>query len=193
MWSFISILNPANRWIGSSRKKRTSIFGSTQRTDWHASRSPCPLLPKQSSTCHYQPSRQPSGCLRRSRGYARGAILAPMLTQGEIVGVIAVWYHRRRPDLSADFQAAFQHLANQIAASFMLQDRQAMKEQFSKRENGCCRPVDFRSSQRSSRSARQNSAGLARLTRSFREHRFKANSARFQPKQGDAVSWWITL
>ena len=67
-------------------------------------------------------------------GIPRGAILAPMLTQGEIVGVIAVWYHRRWPDLTADFQAAFQHLANQIAASFMLQDRQTMKEQLLRSE-----------------------------------------------------------
>ncbi|MBC8165309.1 MAG: hybrid sensor histidine kinase/response regulator [Bryobacteraceae bacterium] len=61
------------------------------------------------------------------------AVIAPMLTQGNILGVIALLY-KRRPAVSHDFQAAVQHLANQVAASMKLQERQLMKEQLLRSE-----------------------------------------------------------
>ncbi|MDZ4802873.1 MAG: histidine kinase dimerization/phospho-acceptor domain-containing protein [Bryobacteraceae bacterium] len=63
----------------------------------------------------------------------QSAVIAPMLAQGELTGVLVLLY-RRKADLNADFQVAVQHLANQVAASLRLQDQQLMKEQLLRSE-----------------------------------------------------------
>ncbi|MBC7927395.1 MAG: hypothetical protein H7039_17230 [Bryobacteraceae bacterium] len=70
---------------------------------------------------------------RRQDETVRSAVVAPMLAQGDTVGVLMMLY-QKRADLSEDFQLAMQHLANQTAASLKLQDQQLMKEQLVRSE-----------------------------------------------------------
>ncbi len=63
----------------------------------------------------------------------RSAVLAPMIAQGELTGVLVLLY-RKKAELNPDFQLAVQHLANQVAASLRLQDQQLMKEQLLRSE-----------------------------------------------------------
>ena len=61
------------------------------------------------------------------------ATFVPMFARGEILGVMAVVF-RARPKSFHGQQTALQHVANQIAASFKLQEQQSIREQLLRTE-----------------------------------------------------------
>ncbi|MEO8052234.1 MAG: GAF domain-containing protein [Acidobacteriota bacterium] len=67
-------------------------------------------------------------------GLPRSAMFAPLLTQGEALGVIEVGSLRRLGYFTAEEKTTLQHLANQVAASLKLEEQQAMREQLFRSE-----------------------------------------------------------
>jgi signal transduction histidine kinase len=64
----------------------------------------------------------------------RSAMFLPLLSQGEVMGVLEVGNARRIGYFSLEEQAAAQHLANQVAASLKLQEQQTIREQLFRSE-----------------------------------------------------------
>jgi signal transduction histidine kinase len=70
--------------------------------------------------------------LVKGAGYAglpRSAMLVPLFSQQEVLGVLEISNARRPGFFSPEEQQAVQHLANQAAASLKLQERRVMREQ----------------------------------------------------------------
>jgi signal transduction histidine kinase/CheY-like chemotaxis protein len=63
----------------------------------------------------------------------RSSTFVPMVARGEILGVMAVVF-RARPKRFRGQHAVLQHVANQIAASFKLQEQQSIREQLLRTE-----------------------------------------------------------
>lgn len=59
----------------------------------------------------------------------RSALFVPMLTQSELIGVLALERADRVHHIGEEEQAALQHLANQAAAALKLLEQQAIREQ----------------------------------------------------------------
>lgn len=64
----------------------------------------------------------------------KSALIVPMFAQRDVVGVLAILFDSRRRKLNADEQSAVQHLANQIATSFQLQQQATMHHQLLRSE-----------------------------------------------------------
>jgi nitrogen-specific signal transduction histidine kinase len=61
-------------------------------------------------------------------------MFVPLFTQDEVAGVLELGNARKPGYFSPEEQAAAQHLANQVAASLRLQERQSMREQLFRTE-----------------------------------------------------------
>lgn len=64
----------------------------------------------------------------------RALVLAPMLAQGEIRGVLEIDDARRKRDFGPDEQMMVQHVANQAAIALRLMEEQRVREQLSRTE-----------------------------------------------------------
>lgn len=86
--------------------------------------------------------RSPFPMARQSAGSANGApqggpkslLLVPMMSQGEVIGVLELDQDEHTRDFSADEQALAQHLANQIAVALRLMDQRSVQEQLFRTE-----------------------------------------------------------
>jgi signal transduction histidine kinase len=64
----------------------------------------------------------------------RSAIIMPLATQGDILGVLEAGNAERLGFFTIEEQASIQHLANQVAAALKLQEQRAMREQLFRSE-----------------------------------------------------------
>jgi CheY-like chemotaxis protein len=64
----------------------------------------------------------------------RSLLLVPMISQGEVIGVLELDQDDRTRDFSADEQSLAQHLANQIAVALRLMDQRTVQEQLFRTE-----------------------------------------------------------
>ena len=78
--------------------------------------------------------RSPLLKIATKKNVPRSAMFLPLLTQNEALGVLEVGNARRIGYFTLEEQAAAQHLANQVAASLKLQDRQSVREQLFRSE-----------------------------------------------------------
>jgi signal transduction histidine kinase/CheY-like chemotaxis protein len=78
--------------------------------------------------------RSPLLKIAAKRNLPRSAMFLPLLAQHEVLGVLEVGNARRIGYFSVEEQASAQHLANQVAASLKLQDRQSVREQLFRSE-----------------------------------------------------------
>jgi signal transduction histidine kinase/CheY-like chemotaxis protein len=78
--------------------------------------------------------RSPLLRIATKKNVPRSAMFLPLLAQNEVLGVLEVGNARRIGYFSVEEQAAAQHLANQVAASLKLQDRQSVREQLFRSE-----------------------------------------------------------
>lgn len=67
-------------------------------------------------------------------GGPKSLLLVPMMSQGEVIGVLELDQDERTRDFSADEQALAQHLANQIAVALRLMDQRSVQEQLFRTE-----------------------------------------------------------
>lgn len=79
-------------------------------------RSPFPMSPKHGETA------------------PKSLLFVPMLTQGEVTGVLQLDQDDRVHDFTLDEQALAQHLANQIGVAFRLLDQRSVQEQLFRTE-----------------------------------------------------------
>ena len=70
---------------------------------------------------------------RRDAGLPASAVFVPMFAQGEILGVMAVYYRAHLYEIRHQ-HAALQHVGNQIAASLRLQEQHSIREQLLRTE-----------------------------------------------------------
>lgn len=70
---------------------------------------------------------------KNQTGLEAAYVFAPMIARSESIGILAITFRQRNP-ISKDEQAAVQHVANQIATSFMLQQQNIMREQLLRTE-----------------------------------------------------------
>ncbi|MGH9666819.1 MAG: GAF domain-containing protein, partial [Bryobacteraceae bacterium] len=70
----------------------------------------------------------------RTAELSRSAMFVPMFAQNELLGVLEVDHSGSIRYFTHDEQAATQHLANQVATSLKLQERQSMREQLFRSE-----------------------------------------------------------
>ncbi|MBC8002110.1 MAG: GAF domain-containing protein, partial [Opitutaceae bacterium] len=68
------------------------------------------------------------------RELPRSMLLAPMRASEEVLGVLVVMCFGNRHRFHVDEQTSLQHVANQVATSFKLQDQQSMREQLLRTE-----------------------------------------------------------
>ncbi len=78
--------------------------------------------------------RSPLLKIAAKKDLPRSAMFLPLLAQNEALGVLEVGNARRIGYFTVEEQAAAQHLANQVAASLKLQDRQSVREQLFRSE-----------------------------------------------------------
>ena len=78
--------------------------------------------------------RSPLLRIAAKKNLPRSAMFLPLLAQNEVLGVLEVGNARRIGYFRVEEQAAAQHLANQVAASLKLQDRQSVREQLFRSE-----------------------------------------------------------
>lgn len=78
--------------------------------------------------------RSPLLRIKAKRNLPRSAMFLPLLAQHEVLGVLEVGNARRIGYFTVEEQASAQHLANQVAASLKLQDRQSVREQLFRSE-----------------------------------------------------------
>jgi GAF domain-containing protein len=64
----------------------------------------------------------------------KSLLLAPMISQGEVIGVLELDQDDRTRDFSSDEQSLAQHLANQIAVALRLMDQRTVQEQLFRTE-----------------------------------------------------------
>jgi len=92
-------------------------------------RSPFPMARQAAN------GREPFGsCPAGSSPGPKALLLVPMMSQGEVIGVLELDQDDRTRDFSADEQALAQHLANQIAVSLRLMDQRSVQEQLFRTE-----------------------------------------------------------
>jgi signal transduction histidine kinase/CheY-like chemotaxis protein len=78
--------------------------------------------------------RSPLLRIATKKNVPRSAMFLPLLAQNDVLGVLEVGNARRIGYFTLEEQAAAQHLANQVAASLKLQDRQSVREQLFRSE-----------------------------------------------------------
>jgi signal transduction histidine kinase len=71
---------------------------------------------------------------RTKQNSPRSAIIVPLATQGDVLGVIEAGNANRVGYFSIEEQASIQHLANQVAAALKLQEQRAIREQLFRSE-----------------------------------------------------------
>jgi len=70
----------------------------------------------------------------RAHSGPRSLLLAPMISQGEVIGVLELDQDDRTRDFSPDEQSLAQHLANQMAVALRLMDQRSVQEQLFRTE-----------------------------------------------------------
>ena len=78
--------------------------------------------------------RSPFVRIDRKMNLPRSAMFVPLLSKDDILGILEIGNARRLGYFTVEEQAAAQHLANQVAASLKLQDRQSVREQLFRSE-----------------------------------------------------------
>jgi len=71
---------------------------------------------------------------RTKQNSPRSAMIVPLATQGDVVGVLEAGNANRVGYFSKEEQASIQHLANQVAAALKLQEQRAIREQLFRSE-----------------------------------------------------------
>jgi len=79
-------------------------------------------------------ARQSASSSQGVPGGPKSLLLVPMMSQGEVIGVLELDQDDRTRDFSADEQALAQHLANQIAVALRLMDQRTVQEQLFRTE-----------------------------------------------------------
>jgi GAF domain-containing protein/CheY-like chemotaxis protein len=80
-------------------------------------------------------ARQNAGAfIGSSQSGPKSLLLLPMMSQGEVIGVLELDQDGHTRDFSADEQALAQHLANQIAVALRLIDQRSVQEQLFRTE-----------------------------------------------------------
>jgi len=89
-------------------------------------RSPFPMARQASGILSTASQAGPAG--------PRSLLLVPMMSQGEVIGVLELDQDDRTRDFSPDEQALAQHLANQVAVAMRLMDQRSVQEQLFRTE-----------------------------------------------------------
>lgn len=71
---------------------------------------------------------------RTKQNSPRSAMIVPLTTQGDVLGVLEAGNANRLGYFTIEEQASIQHLANQVAAALKLQEQRAMREQLFRSE-----------------------------------------------------------
>lgn len=78
--------------------------------------------------------RSPYLNTRTKQNTPRSAMIVPLATQGDVLGVLEAGNANRLGYFSIEEQASIQHLANQVAAALKLQEQRAIREQLFRSE-----------------------------------------------------------
>jgi signal transduction histidine kinase len=105
---------------------------SQDQDDLSSGAAVCFQSRKQLNIPHVRRSQYAS--TRTKQTPARSAIIVPLATQGDVLGVLEAGNANRVGYFTIEEQASIQHIANQVAAALKLQEQRAMREQLFRSE-----------------------------------------------------------